>query len=76
MALDPNDPEVLEIAGNITGTIGGDLRGGVALLDRSLELNPNNAAALSMAATLHAYSGDTASAIALLSNHRSAAPSV
>ena len=46
LALDPNDPEVLAIAGKITATVGGDLSGGIALLDRSLELNPNNAAAL------------------------------
>jgi adenylate cyclase len=36
------------------------------LLDRSLELNPNNAAALAYAAALHAYSGNTAAAISLL----------
>ena len=66
LALDPNDPEVLEIASQITATIGGDLRGGVALLNRSLELNPNNAAALAQAAALQAFSGDTAAAISLL----------
>ena len=36
------------------------------MLDRSLELNPNNAAALAYAAALHAYSGNTAAAISLL----------
>jgi tetratricopeptide (TPR) repeat protein len=66
LALDPNDPEVLAIAGDITAPIGGDLTGGVALLDRSLELNPNNAAALTTAAALQAYSGNTAAAISLL----------
>jgi adenylate cyclase len=66
LALAPNDPEVLAIAGNIKATIGADLSGGIALLDRSLELNPNNAAALVTAALLQAYSGDTAAAISLL----------
>ena len=65
LALDPNDPEVLAIAGDITARIG-DLSGGMALLDRSLELNPNNAFALGVAAGLRAYSGDTATAISLL----------
>jgi adenylate cyclase len=66
LALDPNDPEVLAIAGEITARIGGDVSGGIALLDRSLELNPNNAVALSKAAVLQAFSGNTAAAISLL----------
>jgi adenylate cyclase len=66
LALDPNDPEVLAIAGDITAPIGGDLSGGMALLDRSLELNPNNAHALAAAAFLRANSGDTGAAISLL----------
>jgi adenylate cyclase len=66
LALDPNDPEVLAIAGEITARIGGDLSGGIALLNRSLELNPNSANALALAAGLQAYSGDTAAAISLL----------
>jgi adenylate cyclase len=66
LALDPNDPEVLAIAGEITVRFGGDLSGGMALLDRSLELNPNNAAALTTAAGFQAFSGDTAAAISLL----------
>jgi TolB-like protein len=66
LALDPNDPEVLAIAGEITARIGGDLSGGIALLDKSLELNPNNATALALAAALQIYSGNAAAAIALL----------
>jgi tetratricopeptide (TPR) repeat protein len=66
LALDPNDPEVLAIAGKITATVGGDPGGGLALLGRSLELNPNNAAALATPALFQAYSGDTAAAISLL----------
>jgi TolB-like protein len=66
LTLDPNDPEVLAIAGEITVRIGGDRSGGLALLDRSLELNPNNAATLATAAVLQAYSGNTAAAISLL----------
>jgi adenylate cyclase len=66
LALDPNDPEILTIAGEITARIGGDLSGGIALLNRALELSPNNAAALAEAAGLQAWSGDTAAAISLL----------
>ena len=66
LAVDPNDPEVLAIAGKITATIGGDLSGGIALLDRSLELNPNSATSLAAAALLQTYSGDTGAAISLL----------
>src|SRR5215472_5280152 len=50
LVLDPNDPEILAIAGEITVRFGRDLSGGIALLDRSLELNPNNVAALARAA--------------------------
>jgi adenylate cyclase len=66
LALDPNDPEVLAIAGEITARIGGDLSGGIALFDKSLELNPNNAPALATAASLQVFSGNTAAAISLL----------
>jgi TolB-like protein len=66
LALDPNDPEVLAIAGEITARVGGDLSGGIALLDKSLELNPNNAGALAHAASLQVYSGNAAAAISLL----------
>ena len=65
LALDPNDPEILEIAGAVTAS-GGDLRGGIGLVDRSIELNPNNAIALASAGALQAFSGDTAAAISLL----------
>ena len=49
LALDRNDPEILRIAGNITALPGGDLSGGIALLDRSISLNANNAFALTTA---------------------------
>ena len=66
LALDGNDPEVLRIAGAITALPGGDLSGGIALIDRSISLNPNNALALGTAGMLHAYLGDTESAISYL----------
>ena len=66
LALDGNDPEVLRIAGVITAVPGGDLSGGIALIDRSISLNPNNALAIGAAGMLHAYLGDTASAISHL----------
>ena len=37
---------------------GGDLSGGIALINRSIELNPNSASALQMAGLLHAFAGD------------------
>jgi adenylate cyclase len=66
LALDPNDPEVLAIAGEITARVGGDLSSGIALLEKSLELNPNSAAALADAAALQTFAGNTAAAISLL----------
>ena len=66
LALDGNDPEVLRIAGAITALPGGDLSGGIALIDRSISLNPNNALAIGTAGMLHAYLGDTESAISYL----------
>ena len=45
---------------------GGDLNGGIGLINKAIDLNPNNAAALQTAGLLHAYAGDTQSAIAQL----------
>ena len=66
LTVDGNDPEVLEIAGFIIAVPGGDLNGGIALMERSLALNPNNAAAIGAAGALYAYIGDTRAAIAYL----------
>src|SRR5207344_2715075 len=37
----PSDPEVLLIVAGITARAGGDLYGGISLVDRSISLNPN-----------------------------------
>ena len=58
LALDGNDPEVLHRASWIIALPGGDLSGGIALINKSIDLNPNNAAALQMAGVLYAYAGD------------------
>jgi TolB-like protein len=65
-ALAPNDSVILHIAADITALPGGDLSGGIALINRSIDLNPNDAAALDKAAALHAYAGDTKVSISYL----------
>ena len=66
LALDGNDPEILRIAAHITALPGGDLSSGIALIDRSIGLNPNNALAIGMAGMLHAYAVTLRSAISHL----------
>jgi adenylate cyclase len=67
LALDDNDHDILRIAGVITALPGGDLSGGIdALIARSISLNPNDAIAIAAAGLMHAYAGDTASAISCL----------
>jgi adenylate cyclase len=66
VALDGNDPDVLRRASYVIALPGGDLSEGIALINRSIELNPNNAATLEAAGMLYAYTGDKQSAVALL----------
>jgi adenylate cyclase len=66
VALDPDDPEVLALAGFITAQPGGDMSGGIAMQEKSVRLNPNNAQALRMLGQLYAYAGDKQSAIGCL----------
>jgi adenylate cyclase len=66
LALDGNDPEVLHWASWIIALPGGDLRGGITLINKSIDLNPNNAAALQKAGALYAFAGDKQSAVAQL----------
>jgi tetratricopeptide (TPR) repeat protein len=56
----------VRLAGVILGLPGGDLKGGIGLISRAIELNPNSATALQAAALLHAYTGDTQLVISLL----------
>jgi TolB-like protein len=66
LALDRDTPEVLRMAGYVIALPGGDLSGGIALINKSIDLNPNSAVTLELAATLYAYAGDKQSAVALL----------
>jgi adenylate cyclase len=63
VALDGNDPEVLRIAAFITALPGGDLGGGIALINKAIGINPNSAYAIGMAGQLYAYAGDKQLAI-------------
>jgi adenylate cyclase len=66
LSLDGNDPEVLRLAGGVIARADGDLTEGIGLMERAITLNPNDAAALAQAATLHAYAGDTRTALSYL----------
>ena len=66
LALDGNDPEVLHRTSVIIALPGGDLSGAIALINKSIELNPNSATARETAGLLYAYAGDKQSAIAQL----------
>jgi TolB-like protein len=63
LTLGRDDPLVLYIASELTALPGGDLNGGIALINKSISLNPNSAAALQMAGRLYAYAGDKHSAL-------------
>jgi TolB-like protein len=66
LALDSEDSILLHIAAEITALPGGDLDGGLALINRSLALNQNDTFALAKASRLHTYAGDTGRAFSLL----------
>ena len=60
-----NEPQALWMAGAVMALLGGDLTGGLALIERSLSINPNSANACTFGSIVHAYSGDDKRAIAL-----------
>jgi TolB-like protein/class 3 adenylate cyclase len=60
-----DDPDVLSMAGFAVTMAGGDLQGGIALIDRSLALNPHCAEALAHGAMIYAFSGNRPMTIAL-----------
>jgi adenylate cyclase len=66
LSLDANNPEVLLAAAQITALPAGDPTGGLALIDKAIGLNPNDASGMAAAAYLHAYAGDTGKALAYL----------
>jgi adenylate cyclase len=64
LTLDGEDPEVLIMAGALTGLPGGDFSGGIALISKAIALNPNSAVALRAAGNLYARAGDSTRAFA------------
>jgi TolB-like protein/Tfp pilus assembly protein PilF len=61
--LDKGDAVALTRSGHTLGYLAGDLRGGIALLDKALMLNPNLAAAWFLGAFLRLWHGETDAAI-------------
>ena len=66
MQLDGADPEVLCRAGDPIAQSGGDMAGGIAIVNKSIELYRNSAIALQAVGSLYAYAGDKENAIACL----------
>lgn len=64
LAMD--DSEVLWMAGIVIALAGGDVAGGIALIDRALQINPNSADALTYSGMARAYLGDSDVALAHL----------
>lgn len=63
LELDRGDAVALTRSGHALGYLGGDLSGGIALLDKALTLNPNLAAAWFLGAFLRLWHGETDAAI-------------
>ncbi|WP_144640198.1 winged helix-turn-helix domain-containing tetratricopeptide repeat protein [Bordetella genomosp. 13] len=61
--LDNNDAVALTRCGPVAAHLGGDLKGGIALVDRALALNPNLAPAWFLGAYLRLWDGQTDTAI-------------
>jgi TolB-like protein/DNA-binding CsgD family transcriptional regulator len=59
-----NDPEALWMAGETIFMLGGDIERGQALINQSLELNPNSASAWNALGIVCAYSGEPEKALA------------
>ncbi len=64
LELGGDDPQVLAMVAHRIALPGGDLSGGIALIEQALALNPNSVEALTNGAHLYAYAGDTERAIA------------
>ena len=66
LALDPEDYILLHILAEIVALPGGNLEGGLALIDRSLAINATDTFALAKAARLYAFAGNTGTAFSYL----------
>lgn len=64
LAMD--DSEVLWMGGIVVALAGGDVAGGIALIDRALQINPNSADALTYSGMARAYLGESDVALAHL----------
>jgi tetratricopeptide (TPR) repeat protein len=60
------DPDVLARASFMVAFAGGDLRGALALIEKSLALNPSSGHSLTTAGQLYSFAGDTERAIGYL----------
>jgi adenylate cyclase len=61
--LDPNDPSNLILSGHTVASLGDDVPGGMTLIDRAIQLNPNLAEAWARSAMVSVYAGETEAAI-------------
>jgi len=50
--------KTLHLASRITALTGGELAGGIVMINKSIGLNPNHSAGMEEAAMLYAYAGD------------------
>jgi TolB-like protein/DNA-binding SARP family transcriptional activator len=65
-----DDPEALWMAGQTIALLAGDIEHGLALIDKSISLNPNSSRAWMAAGTAASYCGDTGRALACLDEAR------
>src|SRR5262249_13722300 len=63
IALGVADSYVIAIAANVLALAGGDMETGVALVEKAIGLNPNNALAFRIGATFHGYLGQAEKAV-------------
>jgi TolB-like protein/Tfp pilus assembly protein PilF len=63
LSLDPADSEVVAIAAIILGLPGDDMETGLALVEKAISLNRNNAEAFRMGSFLYAFKGDVDRAV-------------
>ncbi|AWM01499.1 winged helix-turn-helix domain-containing protein [Bradyrhizobium amphicarpaeae] len=61
--IDRSDPQVLALSGHLLAVVGGEHAEGGALLDLSLQINPNSAEAWRLGGWVSAWNGDTERAL-------------
>jgi TolB-like protein len=69
-----DDPEALWMAGITLAVVAGEVAAGLALIKRSLALNPNSANVLMASGLVHSFLGNTDTAIAHLQRSRQLSP--